>query len=145
MTKNGTKLTAAQERHVQRLVEAEENPAFVGALEFRMTFGFLGGRYDKNCRVLYEFTPEWDYYDGKSGEIRPGVECLSYHLEIEAVPEVRQRKDLTWQLGKPYWKRFDDFIADDVFSHDMQDAIVDAIDEKCRAEDAERRKAAGRK
>jgi hypothetical protein len=143
MAKNGTRLTAAQELHVQRLIEADKNPAFEGTLEFTLVLEFLHQRHPKICRVVYAYTPEWDYCDPHTGEIRSGVDSMMYHVDIQAVPELLQKRDGSWKLGKPYWKRFDDFIADDVLSHDMQDSIIDAIDLVCRDQDADRRKAAG--
>jgi hypothetical protein len=66
-----------------------------------------------------------------------------YHVEIQAVPEIRMKADGTWKLGKPYWVRFDDLCRDHILTHDMQDEILNAVEAKCQVEDAERRKAAG--
>jgi hypothetical protein len=38
-----------------------------------------------------------------------------------------------------------DFTEDDVLPHEAWDAVIDAVDEKCKAEDAKRRRAAGSK
>jgi hypothetical protein len=124
--------------------EAQWNShAFQGELPFDLALEFLGRRYTKRCKVVYAFTPgDWPFYDVKTKTIREALESAIYHVEIEAVPELRQKADFTWKLGKPYWLHFEDFCRDDVFSHDMREILLNAIEDKCRTEDAERRRIA---
>ena len=44
--------------------------------------------------------------------------------------------------GEPYWVRLGDITEDDVLPNEVWDHILDAVDEKCKAEDAERRQSA---
>jgi hypothetical protein len=52
--------------------------------------------------------------------------------------------DGTMTLGKPHWVEMGDVIKDDVMPHEVWDAVYDAIEKKCKAEDKQRRKAARR-
>ena len=118
--------------------------AFKGELEFDLAMEFLGRRDVKKCRIVYAFTPgEWPFYDLKTKSVRKEIEAAMYHVEVQAVPELRPKADGTWKLGKPYWLHFEDFCRDDILTHDMQDDIMNAVEARCEAEDAERRKAAG--
>jgi hypothetical protein len=44
--------------------------------------------------------------------------------------------------GTPYWASLEDITENDVLPNDFWEAVIDAIDAKCKAEDAERRTAA---
>lgn len=118
-------------------------PGFKGTLEFDMTFAFLGKRVTRKARVDYIRTPEWEYFDLNKQAPHVGLDSARYHLEIAAVPE-EHHDDGTMTLGMPYWVKMGDITENDVLPHEMWDAVIDAIDEKCKAEDAERRKTAGR-
>jgi hypothetical protein len=127
-----------------RLDDYSNAHAFHGELEFDLVLEFLGERCTKRCRAVYAFTPgDWSFYDIDTKTVRSEIESCIYHVDILAVPEVEQNEDGTWKLGAPYWVAFEDFIRDDILSHDMQDTILNAIDTKCRLEDTERRSAAG--
>jgi hypothetical protein len=134
----------SEQAAVDAWLESWGRPAFTGDLEFDLVLEFLGRRDTKRCKVVYAFTPEWPFYDPNTKTVREETETCSYHVEIKAVPELRQKADGTWKLGKPYWIHFEDFIRDDVLSHDMRDAILNAIEERCRLEDVERRRTAGK-
>ena len=122
-----------------------DNYAFQGELLFDLVLEFLGQRYTKKCKVVYAYTPgDWSFFDLKTTSIQEGFDSCIYHVEVQAVPELdQQNEDGTWKLGAPYWVRFEDFTRDDVLTHGMQDDLLNAVEEKCRLEDAERRRAAG--
>ena len=116
----------SEQAAVGALLESWGRPAFTGELEFDLVLEFLGRRDIKKCKAVYAFTPgDWPFYDLKTKSVQVGVESCIYHVEIQAVPELRQKADGTWRLGKPYWIHFEDFIRDDILSHDMRDAILE--------------------
>ena len=90
--------------------------------------------------MVYEHTPEWEYWDLRKKAPYVGWEGSSYHIEVAAVPEEHHRDGVT--LGEPYWVRMDDITRDDVLPHEVWDTVLDAVDEKCKLEDAERRRVA---
>jgi hypothetical protein len=116
-------------------------PAFKGEVEFDMTFEFLGQRVTRRAKVQYEHTPEWEYFDLKKRAPYVGWQGTSYQLEIQAVPQ-EYHDDGTMTLGAPQWASMSDLTGDNVLPHEAWDAVIDAIDEQCKAEDAKRRLAA---
>ena len=120
---------------------------FQGEREFDLTFELLGQRFTRRARIVYGFTPgDWRYFDPRTGKTRKGVESAVYHIDVRLVPE-EWHDDGTAEgvitQGEPYWLTFGDFIRDDMLPNDVLSAIMNEIEEKCRAEDAERRRAAG--
>ena len=102
----------------------------------------LGKRVTRKAKVVYAHTPEWEYYDLRKRAPYVGWDSSSYHLEVLAIPE-EFHDDGTVTEGTPHWERLGDIIADDVLPHEMWDAVIDAVDEQCKAEDMQRRRAAG--
>jgi hypothetical protein len=98
----------------------------------------------RKAKVVYEHTPEWPYYDLRKQAEFTGWESSKYHIELQAVPE-EHHDDRTVTFGTPRWVEMTDLVSDDVLPHEAWDLVLDAVDEKCKAEDAERRRAAGRK
>jgi hypothetical protein len=45
-------------------------------------------------------------------------------------------------MGTPYWVSLEDITQNDVLPNEVWEAVMDAIDAKCKVEDAERRAAA---
>jgi hypothetical protein len=119
--------------------EFERNPAFKGQMEFDMSVEFLGHKVTRRARVKYEHTPKWEYFDlTKKALCDDGNNHYSYQLEILAVPQ-EYHDDGPVTEGTPYWITLGDVTASDVLPNEMWDAVLDAIDEKCKTEDAERR------
>jgi len=119
-------------------------PAFKGELPFDLTFTFLGKSVTRMAKVIYEHTPEWPYYDLRKQAEFTGWEGTQYHIELQVVPE-EHHDDGTVTLGTPHWIKLDDITEDDVLPHEAWDAVLDAVDKQCKAEDAKRRRAAGSK
>ena len=69
------------------------------------------------------------------------MQFCAYHLEVQAVPQ-EYHDDGTMTLGEPHWVKMEDITRGDVLPHEAWNAVDDAIDEKCKAEDAARRLAA---
>jgi len=116
-------------------------PAFRGELEFDLTVSLLGNSVTRKAKVVYAHTPEWPYYDlHKQAEFK-GWAGTCYHIEVQAVPE-RDHEDGSTTLETPYWVQLEDITQNDVLPHSTWDAVLDAVDEQCKAEDAERRRVA---
>jgi hypothetical protein len=105
----------------------------------------LGRSVTRRARVDYEHTPEGEFYDlQKKALCVSGVDQCSYTFHIHAVPE-EFHGDGTVTEGRRHWVKMEDIIRDDVVTHEMWDAVFDAIEEKSKAEDAERRRQAANK
>jgi hypothetical protein len=116
-------------------------PGFKGELHFDLTFTFLGKSVTRKAKVVYEHTPEWPYYDLRKQAEFTGWDSYHYHIELQAVPE-EHHDDRTITFGTPRWVEMTDLVSDDVLPHEAWDVVLDAVDEKCKAEDAERRRVA---
>src|SRR5262245_44475075 len=129
----------AQSRHYR------DNPAFKGILEFDLTIGWMGKQITRRARVDYEHTPEGEFYDLQKKELVASIvdQCM-YSLHLQAVPE-EFHDDGTITEGKPHWVKMGDILRNDVVPHEMWDVVLDAIEEKSKAEDAERRRRAAAK
>lgn len=116
-------------------------PDFKGDLPFDLTIGLLGKSVTRKAKVVYEHTPEWPYCDLRKQSEFTGWESTKYHIELQAVSE-EHHDDGTMTFGTPCWIEMTDLTEDDVLPHEAWDAVIDAVDEKCKAEDAERRRMA---
>jgi hypothetical protein len=116
-------------------------PGFKGEFEFDLTIALLGKSAMRKARVVYEHTPEWEYYDLRKKAPYIGWNCSNYHIEVAAVPE-EQDDEGNATAGTPYWVRMEDITRNDILPHEVWDALLDAVDEQCKLEDAERRRAA---
>jgi hypothetical protein len=116
-------------------------PAFRGELEFDITIAFAGQSFTRKPKVVYEHTPERAYFDERKQALYEGRNGTMYHLEILAVPEVYDDDDQPME-GKPYWLKMDDITHDDVVPNQMFHDLLEAVDEKCKVEDVERRRLA---
>jgi hypothetical protein len=117
-------------------------PSFKGELPFDLTITLLGKSVTRKARVIYEHTPEWPYFDLRKQAEFTGSESFSYHVELAAVPEVSEPGG-TWTEAAPEWFQADDITRNGVLPEEIWEVVLDAIDEKCKAEDAKRRRAAG--
>jgi hypothetical protein len=102
----------------------------------------LGQRIARRARAVFRHTPGWEYYDLNKKAPFIGAESTAYGLELQAVPE-EFHEDGSWTEGKGEWIETEDFIKDGVLPLEVRGEIVQGIDKQCRAEDAERRRAAG--
>lgn len=119
-------------------------PAFNGIYEFDLTIETLGEKVTRRAQALYQHTPEWEYYDLRKKEPYVGWEGTQLSLKILTVPDrdAHYHKDDPLADG-PIWIKLGDLVGDGLMSDEMWDSLYDAIDEQCKAEDAERRRAAG--
>jgi uncharacterized protein (UPF0335 family) len=110
-------------------------------LEFDWTAAFLGQTIARKARIIYEHTHEWAYYDLRKDALYTGWESSSYQIEMQAEPE-DQDGDGNPIPGTPYWVVLGDITQNEVLPNAIWEAVIDAVDAKCRVEDAERRTAA---
>ncbi len=141
MTKKGGKPADAWfDQHLKK-------HAFRGELGFPLTFELLGERFTKMAKIVYAYTPgDWRWFNPTTRTTRKGVESAVYHIDLRLVPEEWHDDGADHGAvkdGELYWFTFGDFIRDDMLPNDVLSAIINAVDEKCRAEDDERRGAAG--
>ena len=134
-------ITATEQEEHERERHSMNFPAFRGELGFDLTFELVGKRITRKAKVVFEHTPEWQYFDLRKKAPFTGCASSMWHLEIAAIPEDHQQ-DGTVVHGKPYWIRLDDVTHEDVLPHELWDAVLDAVDEQCKQDDAQRRRAA---
>jgi hypothetical protein len=120
------------------------HPAFRGEMPFDLTISLLGHTVTRKAKVVFTHTPEWPYFDlWKQAEFT-GWPMSSYHIEVEAVPEEHD-EDENCVEGETEWLQLEDMTKDGVVPTETRDAVLDAVDEHCKREDASRRKAAAAK
>jgi hypothetical protein len=117
-------------------------PGFRGEIEFDWTEAFLGQSVTRKARVVYSHTPDWEYFDLLKNAPFKGWDSSSNRIEMQAVPTETWDGDGEPILGTPYWVSLEDITQNDVLPDAFWNAVMDAIDAKCKVEDTERRIAA---
>jgi hypothetical protein len=142
MGANADGVIKATEQEERELLDySHKFPGFRGQLEFDWTVALLGQTVTRKARILYEHTPEWGYYDLRKDALYTGWESSSYQIEMQAEPE-DQDGDGNPLPGTPYWVVLGDITQNEVLPNAVWEAVIDAVDAKCKVEDAERRTAA---
>jgi len=72
----------------------------------------------------------------------PAWDSSSYRVEMQAVPVADWDGEGNPIPGTPSWASLEDITQNDVLPNEVWEAVMDAIDAKCKVEDAERRAAA---
>jgi hypothetical protein len=121
---------------------SNRNPGFQGELEFDLTIEAAGKRVTRRAKVVYTHTPEWEYFDERKKAPYTGWESSNFHLEVLAVPPDAGDDRERTILDRPYWTKLEDLQRDEIISREIWDALLDLIDDQCRAEDEERRRIA---
>jgi hypothetical protein len=124
-------IKATENDDAERLRWSHEHPAFKGEIEFDLAVEVFGKRVVRKAKAVYEFTPEWEYFDPIKRAPFTGSNHSSMHVEFLTVPEE------DGDLGDPEWEDVDILGIGEVWN-----VIEDAIEEKVKAEDAERRRVA---
>jgi hypothetical protein len=120
---------------------SHRNPGFEGELEFDLTLELLGRKVTRKAKIVYTHTPEWEYFDERKQAPYTGWASSSWLIELQAVPQ-EQDEDENWVDLEPYWMRLEELTRDDIIPTEVWDVLLDAVDDKCRLEDAERRRVA---
>jgi hypothetical protein len=135
-------IRAAEQDERQQLDYAHKYPGFRGELEFDWTLAFLGQSVTRKARVVYSHTPEWEYFDLHKNAPYTGWDSSSYRVEMQAEPIEDWDGEGNPVPGIPYWVSLEDITQNDVLPNAFWEAVVEAIDAKCKVEDDKRRAAA---
>jgi hypothetical protein len=120
---------------------SHRHPGFQGELEFDIVIELLGRKVTRRAKIVYTRTPEWEYWDLLKQAPYTGWASSSWHIELLAVPQ-EQDEDGNFVDLEPYWMRLEELTRDDIIPTEVWDAVLDAVDDKSRAEDVERRRMA---
>jgi hypothetical protein len=128
-------IDTVRQQDQERMAYSTRFPAFRGTLNFDLTVELLGKRVTRKAMADYTFTPQWEYWDLRKRAPYVGWPGSGLCVTVRTVPD----KDLTCD-GRPSWEKIDILDISEAW-----DVLDDAIEERCRAEDAKRRRAAERK
>ena len=117
------------------------NPGFQGTLEFDLVLELLGRKVTWKAKIVYTHTPEWEYWGLLKQAPYTGWASSSWQIELLAVPQEQDEGGNFVDL-EPYWMKLEELTRDDIIPTEVWDVLLDAVDDKCRAEDAERRRVA---
>jgi hypothetical protein len=112
---------------------SDQFPAFTGRIEFDLTIEVFGKRITRKARADYTYTPEWEYWDLRKREPYEGWNGSSIQVEFLSVPD----EDNQPPGSAPEWREADILAIDEVWN-----VVEDAIEDRCKAEDVERRRIA---
>jgi hypothetical protein len=127
-------ISATENDEAERRRWSHEHPGFKGRIAFDLAVELFGKRVVRKAQAVYEYTPGWAYYDLIKRAPFEGSQQSGMHVEFLTVPEE------DGDVGGPEWEQIDILAIGEVWN-----VIEDAIEEKCRAEDAERCRVAAAK
>jgi hypothetical protein len=123
-----------------------ESKAFAGIHEFEIAIEILGHRFTREAKAEYSYTPEWEYFDLQKRELVDGSMLdLDYTLYMLTVPAEDYPLANPKDLEEPEWVPLPGLRKIGALPMEVQDAIEDALDRRCKVEDEKRRRAAGLK
>ena len=134
-------IRAAEQEERELLDYSQKFPGFRGEIEFDWTVAFLGQSVTRKARVVYQHTPDWEYFDLLKDAPYKGWDSSSYRVEMQAVPVEDWDGDGNPIPGTPYWVSLSDITDNDVLPQAFWEAVMDAVNAKCKVEDAKRRAA----
>lgn len=147
-------------------LHSHDNPAFEGTIEFDLELNLLGEKAIRRARIEYDYTPSWEYYDLRLKRLFVGWEIRGVGLSILIMPEEEDEDDgpeedsgdatdaepapiirpesygVDESPNPPAWLR-SDLARYGVLTRRVWDRMDELIEEKCKAEDLERRRSAG--
>jgi hypothetical protein len=139
--------TMFEEEELERFRHSEKCPAFEGTLEFDVKIELLGKSVTRKARVIWQYTPEWEYYDLNRHCLMRGFPGDQMHAEILKV-STRQH----WDTGEdgvsrkrkslPTWEPISLLNEGVLMTEEMLEELDERIDQICRKEDAKRRSTA---
>lgn len=132
------------------------NPGFTGEIEFDLEMSLVGERVLRRARIKFKYTPEWEYFDLKKQAPFTGWANWSIGLEIYTVADpddegevgsdsdedVNEAEDDPDDPSPPTWTSIGDLGKDGALPRTVWDRFDELIDERCKAEDLDRRRAA---
>jgi len=125
----------------ERWMYSHRNPGFEGELEFDLVLELLGRRVTRKAKIVYTHTPDWEYWDQLKHAPYTGWGGSTWRIKLQAVPQ-EQDDEGNWIDLKSYWMDLEELTRDDIIPTEVWDVLLDAVDDKCRIEDAERRRVA---
>lgn len=145
-----------------RWVHSHRHPAFKGTLELDIELSALDEKVQRRIRLEYTYTPEWEYFDTHLQQPYIGWESWRLGISLYTQPEEEDEDEMediadaeedtmvsdgTAYLEDddphpPAWVRTD-LVREGVLPRRVHDKFEELIDQKCRAEDKERRRATG--
>ena len=141
-----------------------QHPGFTGTYEFELVFDLLGHRVVRNARADYKYTPAWEYWDLQDEGLFTGWESWQVGMSLLTVAEPEEEEppedaaDEVAPIGAAGSEELDDEDPDDpkppawvsldlardgMLPREVWERLYELIDEKCKAEDLERRRAKG--
>jgi len=123
---------AISDEEQKKMRYSERWLGFSGSYEFDLTFDALGVRGTRKEKADYTFTPKWEYFDLKKRALHVGWPGLSLSISVLPVPQPEDDDQ------SPTWVD-QDINENGVMAEEFWDALHDAIEERCNAEDAARR------
>jgi hypothetical protein len=127
-------ILAVRNHDTERQAYSHKFPAFEDVLEFDVTIELFGKRITRKIRASYQHTPEWEYFDLLKEAPFTGWPSSGLQLTYKADPE----RDGLVADGSS-WEEVDLLSIGEVWN-----VIDDTIEERCKVEDAKRRRAAER-
>jgi hypothetical protein len=126
------------------MLYSHNHPAFAGVLEFDLRIAMLGLDVVRKARVIYTYTPEWEYFDLNKKAVMKGWGGSTMKLEVLATPGtevwvLRAGQSKSTRAG-PEWELVSDLLQTGVMSPEMEDALDAEIDKRARTEDLQRRR-----
>jgi hypothetical protein len=125
-----------EEDELERWRHSKQFPAFTGRYPLEITLELCGERVTRQVRVEYTYTPEWPYFDTRKQAPYVGWPGTIMSLHALTVPEEHDGE------AGPEWLEVSDILQAGVLPSEIVDGLSDAIEDQCRKEDAERRRAA---
>lgn len=126
------KALGLEAQEFERYVHSNRHPAFNGSFTFNITFELLGERVRRKARVVYESTPEGEYFDLIKNALFDGWGNSSYFIELQGWEEGETGK------RKAVWYRSD--INDVFLTEKLSWKVFDLIEEECERIDRKRRR-----
>jgi hypothetical protein len=125
-----------EEAELEQWRHSKQFPAFTGHYPLEITFELCGERVGRQARVEYTCTPEWEYFDLRKQAPYVGWPAVILSLHVLTEPEEHEDED------EPEWVEISDIFQTAVLPSEIIDGLRDAIEEQCRLQDADRRRAA---
>jgi hypothetical protein len=127
-------IDTAREFDFGRVEYSRKFPAFKGTIEFELTVELFGKRVMRKARADYTHTPDWEYWDLHMQAPHVGWQRAILRISIRTIPDKDGRD------GGPSCEGVDVLNIGELW-----EILDDAIEERCKAEDAKRRRAASHK
>lgn len=123
---------------------SDRYPAFTGAIEFDLELSLFGTNLHHLARLVWKYTPEWEYFDIRHKKVMFGWAGSWMHFEVFVSPESeRDENGVRRKIEpRPTWEKID-LVIEGLLPNELWDRLEEQIDSECHRIDAENRKRAG--